>query len=112
MKAKTLNKARPLFSYLLELGRREVYPLERTQHTPNGVTALEWFVINESHGGNPPTKHPRTVDRVLCGRIIKGLTKDMWIEGLREGTTSPREVREWAFSESDANDVINRAWIV
>lgn len=108
-KTKTIEKAKPLFCYLLGLGRRECPPLERKQGDNDGFTALEWFVANESQGLDLPTKHPRTVEKIIAGRWVKGLTKDMWIEGIREGTTSPAEVRAWAFSESDAQDVINRA---
>lgn len=46
----------------------------------------------------------------MIGRAIKGLTKDMWIDDLRDGLITKSEVHEWAFSDSDAQDVINRAF--
>jgi len=108
---KSKRKARPLFDYLLMLGRREVRPLpaEQKNRQAQGCSALEWFVANESQGKNLPTRHPLTVEKIIIGRSIKGLTKDMWIEDLRDGLITPAEVREWAYSAADAQDVINRA---
>lgn len=108
---KAKRKAKPLFSYLLGLGRRELRPLpaERKLFDPNGCSALEWFVANESEGKDLPTRHPLIVEKLIIGRSIKGLTKDMWIQDLREGLITPTEVREWAFSLADAQDVINRS---
>jgi hypothetical protein len=93
------------------LGRREVRPLpaEQKNRQAQGCSALEWFVANESQGKNLPTRHPLTVEKIIIGRSIKGLTKDMWIEDLRDGLITPAEVREWAYSAADAQDVINRA---
>lgn len=110
---KSKRRARPLFDHLLTLGRREVRPLPAERKTLNhgGVTALEWFVANESQGLDMPTRHPRIVERVIIGRAVKGLTKDMWIEDLRAGLITKSEVRAWAFSDSDAQDVINRAFV-
>lgn len=109
---KSIQKAFPLFKHLLDLGRREVRPLpaERATFDPKGVSSIEWLVINESQGKNVPTKHPLTVEKITIGRSIKGLTKDMWIADLRDGLITKSEVKEWAFSESDAQDVINRAF--
>lgn len=109
--AKAKRKARPLFDHLLTLGRREVRPLpsERKTHTPGGYSALEWLVANESTGRDIPTRHPLVVEKIIIGRSFKGLTKDMWIADLRDRLITPAEVREWAFSPSDAQDVINRA---
>lgn len=106
------RRARPLFNYLLQLGRREVRPLpaEQVSFSRGGCSALEWFVANESNGSRPPTRHPLTVEKILIGRSVKGLTKDMWIEDLRSGLITKSEVREWAYSEADAQDVINRAF--
>lgn len=111
MKIKARRKALPLFKYLLKLGRHEVRPLpsERKSLSKNGVGAIEWFVANESQGQDLPTKHPLIVEKVIIGRWLKGLTKDMWIEDLRNGTIYPSEVKDWAYSPSDAQDVLNRA---
>jgi hypothetical protein len=109
--AKSKRKARPLFDHLLMLGRREVRPLpaERKVRNMQGCTALEWLVANESQGKDLPTRHPLIVEKIIIGRSVKGLTKDMWIEDLRDGLITPAEVREWAYSAADAQDVINRA---
>jgi hypothetical protein len=109
--AKAKRKANPLFNHLLTIGRREVRPLpaERKTRSNEGCTALEWLVANESQGKDLPTKHPLMVEKIIIGRSIKGLTKDMWVADLRDGLITPWEVREWAYSESDAQDVINRA---
>lgn len=109
---KSKRKAMPLFRHLLMLGRREVRPLpaDRKTRTNGGCSALEWFVANESEGKDEPTRHPLTVDRIVIGRSIKGLTKDMWIEDLRDRLITVEEVREWAFFDADAQDVINRAF--
>ena len=109
---KACRKAAPLFLHLLALGRREVRPLpaERKSKTPGGCSALEWFVANESQGLDLPTRHPLTVEKIIIGRSVKGLTKTMWIEDLRAGLVTKAEIREWAFSESDAQDCINRAF--
>lgn len=108
---KSKRKARPLFDHLLILGRREVTPLpaQRKVRHPQGCSALEWLVANESQGKDLPTRHPLTVEKIIAGRWLKGLTKDMWIEDLRDGLITPVEVREWAHSAADAQDVINRA---
>ena len=50
------------------------------------------------------------VEKIIIGRSIKGLTKDMWIEDLRDGLITTAEVRDWAYSAADAQDVINRAY--
>lgn len=109
---KSKRKARPLFDYLLALGRREVRPLpaEQKNRATDGATALEWFVANESQGKDLPTRHPLAVEKIIIARAIKGLTKDMWIEDLRSGLITRAEVLEWAFSPADAQDVINRAF--
>jgi hypothetical protein len=93
------------------LGRREVRPLpaERKVRHPQGCSALEWLVGNESQGKDVPTRHPLIVEKVIIGRWLKGLTKDMWIEDLRDKLITPAEIREWAYSAADAQDVINRA---
>ena len=114
MKPRSLNsrvkrRALPLFRHLLQLGRREVRPLERVTKTNGGYSALEWFVANESEGLNLPTRHPLLVEKIIVGRWVKGVTKDMWVEDLALGVLSPQEVREMAFSPEDAQDVINRA---
>lgn len=67
------------------------------------------MVANESQGKDLPTRHPLIVEKIIIGRSVKGLTKDMWIEDLRHGLITPAEVREWAYSAGDAQDVINRA---
>lgn len=110
MNARVKNKARPLFSYLLMLGRREVRPLpaERKSFNPQGCSGLEWLVANESQGKDLPTRHPLIVEKIIIGRSIKGLTKDMWIEDLRAGLITPNEVRDWSYSPADAQDVLNR----
>lgn len=111
MSAKSKRKARPLFDHLLILGRREVRPLpaERKFRKIQGCSALEWLVANESQGKDLPTRHPLMVEKIIIGRSIKGLTKNMWMEDLRAGLITPAEVREWAYSAADAQDVINRA---
>jgi hypothetical protein len=109
--AKSKRKARPLFDHLLMLGRREARPLpaaRKVRHA-QGCSALEWLVANESQGKDLSTRHPLIVEKIIIGRWIKGLTKDMWIEDLRDRLITPAEVREWAYSAADAQDVINRA---
>ena len=112
MSAKSKRKARQLFDHLLILGRREVRPLpaERKVRKIQGCSALEWLVANESQGKDLPTRHPLMVEKIIIGRSIKGLTKDMWIEDLRDGLITTAEVRDWAYSAADAQDVINRAY--
>ncbi len=96
----------------MKLARHEVRPLpsEQKHFTHNGVSALEWFITNESHGKDLPTKHPRIVEKIIIGRSIKGLTKNMWIEDLRSGLITCKEVRDWTYYPSDSQDVINRAF--
>jgi hypothetical protein len=108
---KAINRALPLFRHLLELGRREVRPLpaEQKQFSPHGASAIDWFISNESQGLDVPTRHPLIVEKIIIGRSIKGLTKDMWVEDLRDGLITRAEVRAWAFSDADAQDVFNRA---
>jgi hypothetical protein len=108
---KSKRKALPLFKCLLELGRREVRPLpaERKELCVNGCSALEWLVANESQGKDLPTRHPLIVEKLVIGRAIKGLTKDMWIQDLRDGLITPEEIIKWAFSSADAADVLKRS---
>ena len=107
---KAKRKAKPLFLHLLEYGRREPFalPSDRIVKSDDGVSALEWYVASES-GHNLPTRHPRICDRVKIGRSLKGVTKTMWAEDLSLGLITCAEVREWAFDEADAKDVINRS---
>jgi hypothetical protein len=109
---KKKKKATHLFNHLFCLGRREARPLpnERRQFDPKGVSALEWFILNESEGEDLPTRHPLIVETVVIGRFLKGLTKTMWVEDLANGLISVDEIYEWAFSRADAQDVINRAY--
>jgi hypothetical protein len=77
---------------------------------PQRSRAIPQFVANESQELDLATRHPLTVEKIIIGRSVKGLTKTMWIEDLRAGLVTKAEIREWAFSESDAQDCINRAF--
>ncbi len=65
---------------------------------PDGYTPIQCFVLIDSHGernGPYPCTDHNTLNRVLNGKKGVNLQIAMWVEGVMDGTTFPKEVKDW-----------------